>query len=147
MQTFVPLISSRIPGQNGVLQVPRLWQKLSLEAQGKLAAGYPGAGQGFDDFVISGLGFDRTAAINYIKTDRPTYPQFEAWIAKQPGVKLDKGSVDTLNGRIIGYNHDDATRQAILAEAGIPDDANAPRDAVTLNEIEDRQAFYAAELK
>src|SRR4051812_40411505 len=42
--TYVPLISSGTAGPLGVLHLPRLWQKVSLESQGKLAAGYPGIG-------------------------------------------------------------------------------------------------------
>ena len=44
--TYVPMISSGTAGPLGVLHLPRLWQKVSLEAQGKLAAGYPGIGRG-----------------------------------------------------------------------------------------------------
>src|SRR5437764_11562623 len=103
----VPLISSGVAGPLGVLHLPRLWLKVSLESCGKLAAGYPGAGKGYDQMVIDGIGLNRDAVINYIKASRPTYPQFESWIKTQPGVKLDKGSVDALNGAIRGYNHDD----------------------------------------
>src|SRR5881409_214583 len=46
--TYVPLISSGVAGPLGVLHLPRLWQKVSLEENGKLASGYPGVGKGFD---------------------------------------------------------------------------------------------------
>ena len=46
--TYVPMISSGMAGPLGVLHLPRLWLKLSLEAQGKIAAGYPGLGRGYD---------------------------------------------------------------------------------------------------
>ncbi|PYI95190.1 MAG: DUF5069 domain-containing protein, partial [Verrucomicrobia bacterium] len=36
--TYVPLISSGIAGPLGVLHLPRLWQKVSLEEAGKLAS-------------------------------------------------------------------------------------------------------------
>jgi hypothetical protein len=129
----------------GVLHLPRLWLKASLEAVGKLAPGYPGAGKGYDQMVIDGLGLNRDAVLNFIKTSKPTYPQFEAWIKKQPGVKLDKGSIDKLNGAITGYIHDDATRKEILSANGLPD--GSPRDAVNLNNLDDWQAFHAAVLK
>src|SRR4051812_47921088 len=108
MDTIVPLISSGVSGPLGVLHLPRLWLKTSLEARGKLAPGYPGAGKGYDQMVLDGLGLDRQKTLDYIKTSRPTYGQFESWIGSQPGVKLDKGSVDKLNGAIKGYIHDDA---------------------------------------
>jgi hypothetical protein len=62
-------------------------------------------------------------------------------------VKLDKGSIDKLNGAIRGYMHDDATRKGICSSSGLPDDAAAPRDAVNLNNIDDWTEFYNAELK
>jgi len=73
--------------------------------------------------------------------------KFEAWIKKQPGVKLDKGSIDKLNGAIRGYIHDDSTRKGILGACGIPDEASAPRDAVNLNNLDDWYEFHQAVLK
>ena len=46
MSKIVPLISSGTKGPLGVLHLPRLWQKVSLEAAGKIADGYPGIGAG-----------------------------------------------------------------------------------------------------
>jgi len=146
MNTIVPLISSGLAGPLGVLHLPRLWLKASLEARGKLAAGYPGAGQGYDQMVLDGLGLKREAFLQFIKTSRPTYPQLEAWV-KQHGTKLDKGSVEKLNAAIRGYNHDDATRKSILGENGLADDANAPKDAVNLNNLDDWKGFHEAVLK
>jgi hypothetical protein len=147
MNTIVPLISSGVAGPLGVLHLPRLWLKASLEACGKLAPGYPGAGQGYDQMVIDGIGLKRDAVLAYIKASKPTYPQFEAWIKTQPGVKLDKASVEALNSAIKGYIHDDATRKSILSASGIPDDASAFRDAVNLNNIDDWKEFHTAVLK
>jgi len=146
MNTTVPLISSVVAGPLGVVHLPRLWLKLSLEARGKLAPGYPGCGTGYDQMVIDGIGLTRDALINFIKTSRPTYPQLEAWVKKQPGVKLDKGTVEKLNASIRGYIHDDATRKSILGANGIPEDASAPRDAVNLNNLDDWKEFHQAEL-
>ena len=80
MSTYVPLISSGVAGPLGVLHLPRLWLKLSLEATGKLAAGYPGCGKGYDGMTLSALGVDEAAVKGFVKTKKPTYPQFEAWI-------------------------------------------------------------------
>ena len=147
MNTTVPLISSGVAGPLGVVHLPRLWLKVSLESCGKLAAGYPGAGKGYDQMVIDGLGLQREAVIGFIKSSRPTYPQFEAWVKKQPGVKLDKANVEKLNGAIRGYIHDDATRKSILGANAITDDATAPRDAVNLNNLDDWKEFHEAVLK
>lgn len=145
MNTIVPLISSGVSGPLGVLHLPRLWLKASLEARGKLAAGYPGCGKGYDQMVLDGLGLDREKTLTFIKEKRPTYPQFEAWVATQSGVKLDKASVDALNASIVGYHHDDATRASILGASGMTD-TGAIRDAVNLNNIDDWQEFHKAEL-
>jgi hypothetical protein len=147
MSRIVPLISSGVAGPLGVVHLPRLWLKVSLEARDKLAAGYPGAGKGFDQMVIDGLGLSRDAVLSFIRTSKPTYAQFEAWIKQQPGVKLDPASVEKLNAAIRGYIHSDETRKSILAANGITDDAAAPRDAVNLNNLDDWKEFYEAELK
>ena len=146
MNTIVPLISSGVAGPLGVIHLPRLWLKVSLEARGKLAAGYPGAGQGYDQMVIDGIGLQRDAVIKFIKESRPTYPQFEAWVKKN-APKLDKASVDKLNAAIRGYIHDDATRKSVLGANGIADDATAPKDAVNLNNLDDWKEFHEAVLK
>jgi hypothetical protein len=49
--SIVPLISSGVAGPLGVLHLPRLWLKASLEARGLLAPGYPGIGAGYDSMV------------------------------------------------------------------------------------------------
>ncbi len=145
MNTIVPLISSGVAGPLGVLHLPRLWLKLSLESVGKLAPGYPGAGKGYDQMVIDGLGLNRDALINFVKTSKPTYPQFEAWVKKN-GTKLDKGSIDKLNSAIRGYIHDDETRKSILGANGLPDDSGACKDAVNLNNLDDWKEFHQAAL-
>ena len=143
--TIVPLISSGVAGPLGVLHLPRLWLKASLEARGRLAAGYPGAGKGYDQMVIEGLGLDRDALLHFIATNRPTYPQFEAWV-RAHGTKLDAAAIAALNAAIRGYLHPDETRRTILAANGLPDDAAAFHDAVNLNNLDDWQEFHAAVL-
>jgi hypothetical protein len=146
MNTIIPLISSGTAGPLGVLHLPRLWLKLSLESSGKLAPGYPGAGKGYDQMVIDGLGLNRDAVIDYVKKNKPNYTQFEGWV-KQNATKLDKGSIDKLNSAIRGYIHDDGTRKSILGACGMADDANACRDAVNLNNLDDWNEFHQAVLK
>jgi hypothetical protein len=146
MNTIVPLISSGTAGPLGVLHLPRLWLKLSLENAGKLAPGYPGAGQGYDQMVIDGLGLKRDAVIDYVKKNKPNYTQFEAWV-KQNATKLDKGSIEKLNASIRAYIHDDGTRKSILGSCGMADDAGACKDAVNLNNLDDWKEFHEAVLK
>jgi hypothetical protein len=146
MNTIVPLISSGVAGPLGVLHLPRLWLKASLESCGKLAPGYPGAGKGYDQMVIDGLGLHRENVLAFIKQSKPTYPQFEAWVKKH-GTKLDKASIEKLNASIRGYIHDDETRKSVLGANGLPDDASAPKDAVNLNNLDDWKEFHDAVLK
>jgi hypothetical protein len=146
-ETYVPMISSGVAGPLGVVHLPRLWLKSSLEARGKLAAGYPGCGKGYDQMVLDGLGLDRQKTLDYIKNNRPSYIQFENWVKQQPGVKIDKANVEKLNASIRGYNHDDSTRKSILSASGLQDDANAFKDAVNLNNLDDWNEFHAAALK
>ena len=144
--TYVPLISSGTAGPLGVLHLPRLWQKVSLEAAGKLAAGYPGIGKGYDAMTCAALGLNEDAVKAFIKANKPTYPQFEAWV-KQNATSLNAESIEKHNASVRGYNHDDATRQGILSASGIADDDAAAQDAVNLNNLDDWFEFHQAVLK
>jgi len=144
MSQIIPLISSGIAGPLGVLHLPRLWQKASLEAAGKLHSDYPGIGAGYDQMVLDGLGLNKDAFVAFIAT-KPTYIQLEAWVLEQKGGSLDQGAVDTLNAAIKGYNHDDGTRASILAAAGRADDGTI-LDAINLNNLDDWATFHAQEI-
>jgi hypothetical protein len=142
---YVPLISSGIAGPLGVLHLPRLWQKVSLEENGKLASGYPGIGKGYDAMTLAALGLEEQAVRDYIRQSRPTYPQFEAWVKKN-AKSLNRDAVEKHNAAVRGYNHDDETRKSILGACGIADDASAFKDAVNLNNLDDWYEFHRAVL-
>ena len=144
--TYVPLISSGIAGPLGVLHLPRLWQKVSLEEAGKLASGYPGVGKGFDAMTLGALGLEEQAVRDYIRTNKPTYPQFEAWVRKN-AKSLNREAIEEHNAAVRGYNHDDETRKRILGACGIAQDASAAKDAVNLNNLDDWYEFHMAVLK
>ena len=59
--SIIPTISSGTAGPLGVQHLPRLWQKASLDAAGKLHPDYPAAGAGFDQMTLDALGIDRQA--------------------------------------------------------------------------------------
>ena len=143
MSNIVPLISSGTKGPLGVLHLPRLWQKVSLEAAGKIADGYPGIGAGYDSMVIAGLGLDAEAVRSYITNEKPTYTQFETWIQAQEGATLEADAIGALNDSIAGYNHDADTKAGILAATGL---SEGPDDAINLNNLDDWQEFHAAEI-
>ncbi len=144
MNNTIPLISSGLKGPLGVLHLPRLWQKVSLENVGKLNSDYPGIGAGYDSMVIDGLGLDKDAFVSFMQT-KPTYTQLEAWILETSGGALDTEKVNTLNEAITGYNHTDETRKEILSASGIEDNGTI-LDAINLNNIDDWQCFHAQEI-
>ena len=141
MSKYIPVISSGIAGRIGVLHLPRLWQKASLGAVGKLHDDYPACGKGYDQMVLDGLGLDRDEFLGYIKDKKPTYPELEAWVLGKKGGSLDTEAVRKLNAAIAGYIHDDATRKAILGENNI-EDTGTIKDAVNLNNLDDWKAFH-----
>ncbi|MDQ3115358.1 MAG: DUF5069 domain-containing protein [Verrucomicrobiota bacterium] len=143
---YVPMISSGTAGPLGVLHLPRLWQKVSLESQGKLAAGYPGMGRGYDAMTCAALGLDEEAVQSYIKNEKPNYTQFEAWVKKNAR-SLDNDAIEKHNAAVRGYIHDDETRKEILGCCGLADDSAAAKDAVNLNNLDDWHAFHQAVLK
>lgn len=145
--TYIPMIPCHVAGPLGVLHLPRLWLKVSLEARGKLAAGYPGIGKGFDQMVINGLGLNADAVRKFISEKHPSYAEFEAWVKAQPGVKLDRASVYKLNQAILNYHHDDETRGEILKKAGYTDNNAVLGAAVELNALDDWAAFHEEILK
>ena len=145
--TYVPLISSGTAGPLGVLHLPRLWLKVSLEARGALAAGYPGLGKGYDLMTCNALGLNPDAVKKFIADSKPTYAQFEGWVKNQPGVKLDKATIYKHNQSILGYIHDDGTRKGILSANGVADDGSVSPGAVDLNNIDDWYEFHQAVLK
>ena len=147
MSTYVPLISSGTAGPLGVLHLPRLWLKVSLEATGKLAPGYPGLGKGYDSMTCAALGLSEEAVKTFIANNKPTYIQFENWIKAQPGVKLDAATIEAHNAAVRGYNHAGEVRAGIFAANGLSDESCEFRDAVNLNNLDDWFEFHQAVLK
>ena len=145
--THVPMIPCNVAGPLGVMHLPRLWLKVSLESVGKLAAGYPGIGKGFDQIVLDALGLKADAVRAFVKEKRPSYGEFETWVKSQPGVKLDRATIYKLNSIVLGYHHDDETRRGILKSAGYPDNGSVTGAAVELNALDDWASFHADVLK
>jgi hypothetical protein len=142
-QSIVPTISSGTAGPLGILHLPRLWQKASLAAAGKLHSDYPGCGMGYDQMVLDGLGIEREAFLAFIAT-KPTYVQTEVWV-KANATKLNAESVAALNAAITGYIHSDETRTGICSAVGRADDGSI-RDAINLNNLDDWNTFHGQEL-
>src|SRR5438105_12740011 len=133
--TYVPLISSGVAGPLGVVHLPRLWQKVSLEAAGKLAPGYPAVGKGFDAMTLAALGLEEQGVKDYIKQNKPTYPEFEAWVKKN-AKSLNRAAIEKHNSAVRGYIHDDETRTWVLGAGGLADDASGPNDAANISYLD-----------
>ena len=96
--------------------------------------------------TCAALGLDEQAVKDYIKQNKPTYPEFEAWVKKN-AKSLNSQAIEKHNAAVRGYNHDDETRKRILGACRIADDAGAPKDAVNLNNLDDWYEFHQAVLK
>ena len=146
MSNIIPTISSGTAGPLGVLHLPRLWQKASLHAAGKLHPDYPAAGAGFDQMTLDALGVDREAFLVFVRQKKPTYPECEKWILDLKGGALDPAAVRKHNDAVVAYQHNDETRKEILGAVGIVDNGSIT-DAVNLNNLDDWHGFYQAEIK
>ncbi len=141
--SIIPTISSSTSGIIGVQHLPRLWQKASLDAVGKLHPDYPAAGAGFDQMTLDALGIDRQQFLDYIATEKPTLVQCEAWCEANGSYDDDK--IKAHNAAVDGYDHDDDTRVGILADVGLAVDTEI-FDAVNLNNLEDWNDFHSSEI-
>ena len=140
---FIPLISSELAGPLGAIHLPRLWSKLLLSAAGQLDDGYDECGQGFDQMVLDGLKVDRDAAVNFIKSNKPSYPKFEEWVLEQRGGSIPASEIEASNAAVRGSHHNDETRTEILSAAGVTDDGSI-LDAVNLNNLDDWTEFHSS---
>jgi hypothetical protein len=140
---IVPTISSGTAGPLGLLHLPRLWQKMCLGAVGKLADGYKNCGPGYDLMLLDAVGLDRDALVNFVAASKPSYVQFEKFVAEH-ATKLNAATIAEFNAAVLGYQHKDEVRQSILSAVGLPD--GEPTDAVNLNNLDDWQEFYASEI-
>lgn len=107
-----------------------------------MANGYKDVGPGYDYMVLEGIGIDPAKAREYIHSNKPTYPEFEKWLAAQPGVKLNAATIAKVNASISGYNHEESVRKTILAASGIPDEGKI-LGAIGLNNLDDWNEIHA----
>ncbi|HEY2476732.1 MAG TPA: hypothetical protein VGI19_18270 [Candidatus Cybelea sp.] len=141
--TVVPLVSSGTAGPLGAIHLPRLWLKLSLAARGALPEGYDECGAGFDAMTLSGLGLDRDKTIEFVRTRKPRYMEFEEWVGANG--KTDKATIERHNAAIRAYNHGDDLASSMRSASGIGN--TSVKDAVTLNTVEDLDEIYARSLR
>lgn len=144
VNTIVPLIPSFAPCPfTGALHLPRLWLKLTLEADGKLATGYPGLGKGYDAMTVNALRVTPEETVAFVKEKRPTYPEFVKGL-KEKGANFSKENIEKHNAAISRYNHDDATVHGVLAANGLTAEEAPFKDACTVNFVDDLKELHTA---
>ena len=136
----IPIVSSSTAGPLGAIHLPRLWAKLTLDAAGKLPEDYDACGSGFDQLTISGLGLKREEVVEFVKTKRPTYVEFEEWVVARG--KTDPETIRKHNDNVRNYHHGEETVGKIRKAVGLK--RTDVKDAVTLNTLEDLHDFHAA---
>ncbi|MBI4530497.1 MAG: hypothetical protein HY709_03155, partial [Candidatus Latescibacteria bacterium] len=114
----VPLISSIDYGPLGVCQLPRTWLKVLLKARGVLHPDYPDCGGGLDARVLAVLNLDREATLSYLRTEMPTYLDFETWVREQVGGRIDRAAVEEWNQSIRERIHNEQKRREIHVTVG-----------------------------
>jgi hypothetical protein len=139
MADIVPLISSSTKGPLGVCHLPRLWLKMLLSAQGKLAGGYRAGSGGFDETTTDTLGIGKDEIKHYVDSIMPSYLEFEAWV-KANAKHLDAGTIAKHNDYILNRDkaEEKAAEQREEIGAGAPETCNA----VLLNDLDDWTAFH-----
>lgn len=142
-QTIVPLVSSGTAGPLGAIHLPRLWLKLSLASIGALPDGYDECGSGFDAMTLSALGLDRQKTIDFVRTEKPSYMEFEEWVVANG--KTDRETIERHNAAVRGYHHGDDLGREMRTTSKIKDDS--VKDAVSLNTVEDLDEFHRRHIK
>ena len=139
---LVPLISSGTSGPLGVVHLPRLWLKLTLNAHNMLADGYDACGVGFDQMTLDALGLDKQKTVAFVNDNHPTYMQFEDYVVKENGGSVAPDKIAKHNSAVTGYNHDGTFGDpaAMRKASGIKNDS--VKDAVTLNTVNDLDELH-----
>lgn len=134
----IPYVSSQTTGPIGAAHLPRLWTKLTLGNAGQLAEGWDHCGQGFDQMTIDNLGLDREKVMEYVRTHKPTYVEFEEWVVANG--KTDADTIAKHNKSIHGYNHAPDTAKSMRQSLGLKNEN--VNDAVTLNSLDDLHELH-----
>jgi hypothetical protein len=139
----VPSVSSGTAGPLGAVHLPRLWLKISLASVGALPDGYDECGTGFDAMTLGALGLDRQKTIDFIRQNKPTYMEFEEWVAANG--KTDEETIGWHNAAIRGYNHSDDLAKQMRDSSKVKN--SSIKDAVSLNTIEDLDEIHKRHIK
>jgi hypothetical protein len=93
-EPIVPAISPLTVGLLNAPQLPRHWIKAVLGAFSALPHGYALEHEDADVRAVVALGVDPAADRDYLRTERPTYVAYEAWIrARSTAVETDAAAL------------------------------------------------------
>ena len=133
-----PLVSSLDAGPLDVMQLPRTWYKVLLEAKGLLNSDYPACGGGLDQSVLDALGLDREETLAHIRENLPTYMDFESWVSARIG-EVDRARVDAFQTSMLNREHTGPKGTGIHDLTGCD---RSITNGVLLNHLEDWRYAY-----
>lgn len=138
--SVVPTTSSGTAGPLGAIHLPRVWEKLTLASAGLLPGGYDECGAGFDQMMLDALHLERGETIAFARSPKPTYVQFEEWVAARNGGHVDKATIRNHNTAIRAYHRSDELAAKMRTASGVRNSAIC--DAVTLNLLKDLDELH-----
>lgn len=104
MKESFELISSEETGRIGALHLKRLWHKTLLTRNGEILPQQENEWM-LDKVVLFGLGLALEETFQYLNQTNPTFEEFENWILKINGGKLDQNQIERVNSVICGKEY------------------------------------------
>ena len=135
---MAPLVGSIEVGPLNVMQLPRTWHKVLLEAKGLLNSDYPACGNGLDLNVLTTLGLDRDETVEYLRQALPVYLEFERWVVERIG-GVDRLKVNAFQTSMLNREHPEPKRSLIHQLTGCD---RTITNGVLLNHLEDWRYAY-----
>lgn len=133
-----PLISSLDVGPLNVMQLPRTWHKVMLDAKGLLNFDYPACGDGLDQGVLDALGLERDRTLEFLTANLPGYLNFEEWVVGEIG-DVDRERVDAFQIAMLTREHAEPKRSGIHDLTGCD---RSITNGCLLNHVEDWRYAY-----
>lgn len=141
VQKIPPIASVEAKGPLGVVQLPRLWSKVLLDAKGLLPEGYAACGNGFDRIVLEGLGLEREEVVGFLTSELPTYARFESWVREKLGGEVPSAAIASVNEKILAYQTAPERRRELLEAMGHADDGSVTHH-YQVNMLDDWSVFH-----
>ena len=91
----IPYISSQTTGPLGAAHLPRLWTQTHARVCRSARRRMGSLRSGFRSMTISNLGLDRDKVMEFVRTRKPTYVEFEEYVRRQRQDRSRKRSAST----------------------------------------------------